>query len=111
MISASDKVLVLPDDEIRRRQLFYKLREYRRRLKSGGSIFHQQDCLNKVAILKTLLAAGTVSYVKTSLGRANDPNFDPRHFDGDFNVIRAYCLNNGANIVGGTGLPKLKIPG
>jgi hypothetical protein len=99
-------VLKLRKDKDLRRRLLLKLAEYGERLHNPGEPIGRLRC--KIFVLWTLLAEGSVTL--RDLGKElqqGDFYTDIRYLPGVFNLVWDYAWNDGSNVSGGTGLPKV----
>ena len=100
-----DLVITLPEE--RRAQLTAKLAEYERRLRREPE--YRLNSLHKSYVLKRLLEDGKVSPSELAKQIAKDlgSEFDADSYYTAWHVMKDYCETGGANLSGGTGLPKV----
>lgn len=100
-----DLVIILPDE--RKAQLAAKLAEYQGRLESMPD--YRLDTMHKVYVLQRLLEDGRIQPADLEAQIAEDlgPDFSRELFETAWLVMKGYCQDEGRNISGGTGLPKI----
>lgn len=112
-------IITLPDEESRKRSLFYKLREYKNRLdliKNRNPYAHSGMIRKisiengglgyKIDILERLLEKGELDAHTFSLELSErDGFFDVNKYDLAAGIIDDYCRTGGKNLCRGTGLP------
>lgn len=103
--ASKDLVITLPEEK--RSRLTAKLAEYKERLTQDQEM--RLNAMHKIYVLERLLSDGSIKPADLSAKIAKDlgSDFDPDLFDTAYRVIKDYCETGGANLSGGTGLPKV----
>lgn len=103
-------ILILPDDEMRKKQLQKKLEEYEKRKDPFKHPGLQMSNICKIEVLSRLLKDGRV----ITFDLANEmfdrygSYFDIDSFNVACGVIKDYCETGGKVVSGGTGLPAVQ---
>lgn len=99
-------IIVLSEDETRKKQLQNKLKEYRGRMDRYQAPELQMGVICKIAVLERLLRDGQVNTWDLSREMADiyGSGFRTREFNVACMVIEDYCKTGGMNLSGGTGL-------
>lgn len=102
-------IIILPEDKKRRQQLKNKLEEYEKRISPHRHPGLQMHAICKKIILERLLKEGEINTWNLSLEMAKTygSDFNLDDFNDACGVIDDYCQTGGANVKGGTGLPKI----
>lgn len=99
-------VIVLPNDEMRKRQLEDKLKEYKGRKDPHRHPALQMDTICKIEVLERLLRDGKVVTwdLSREMAKTYGDSLDVDALDNACFVIEDYCKTGGKSIDGGTGL-------
>jgi len=101
----TDKFIKMPSDEETVLSLIAKLKEYKARIEESASRIEDLSSKYKILVLESVLKKGIAGYNELL---KNIPNENIKIFNDAFNVIENYVYNQGKNLVGGTGLSKVK---
>jgi len=102
-------IITLPSNPKRVQQLKLKLLEYKKRIDGYKPPEFQMDTLCKIAVLSRALEKGQVNTqdLMVEMEKTYGGSFNKGYFLRACTVIEDYCLTGGADLHGGTGLPKV----